>query len=399
MNPYLERLQPYPFEKLRALFAGVVPSERHLPIAMQIGEPKHPAPEFIKEALTRSLDGLAAYPLTAGTRELRAVIGGWIESRFQPARIDPDIQVLPVNGSREALFSFVQATVDGTTPGALVICPNPFYQIYEGAALLAGARPYFMNMRPESGFSLDFDAVPVNVWKNVKLFFACSPGNPTGKVITQEEWEHIFQLSDRYGFIVASDECYSELYYEEGKPPLGALQAAARSGRDSFRRLVVFSSLSKRSNVPGMRSGFVAGDSGLLKAFLLYRTYHGGAMSPVVQSASIAAWRDEDHVRRNRCLYAQKYRAALPLLRNSIETRMPEGGFYLWIRTAMDDTAFARELYAAYNVSVLPGSFLARDASGTNPGRHFVRVAMVASHDECIEGVRRISDFASKIGK
>ncbi|MGE3161867.1 MAG: succinyldiaminopimelate transaminase [Burkholderiales bacterium] len=388
MNPLLGRLQPYPFEKLRALLAGVVANPALTPINLSIGEPKHPTPALVKSALAASLDGLAAYPATAGLPALREAIAAWLARRYGLEAIDPLTQVLPVNGSREALFAFAQTVLDPSAGPARVACPNPFYQIYEGAALLAGAQPVFLN-----------DGQPFETldWRGVQLAYVCSPGNPTGHVLGLEDWGRLFELSDRHGFIIASDECYSELYYDELQPPLGALQAAQRLGRRDYARVVAFSSLSKRSNAPGLRSGFVAGDAEILKRFLLYRTYHGSAMSLPVQQASIAAWRDEAHVRENRRLYAEKYRAALPLVAPPLATQMPDGGFYLWVRTPGDDADFARELQRQYNVLVLPGSFLARDAQGTNPGRGHVRIALVAPLDECVEALRRIGDFARKL--
>ena len=396
MNPDLARLQPYPFEKLRALFAGVTPDPRFTPIALQIGEPKHPTPAFIKETLTRSLDGLAAYPPTIGAASLREAIASWLVRRYRLPGVDPATQVLPINGSREALFAIAQVVVDRARD-ALVLCPNPFYQIYEGAALLAGATPVYANAERARGFAIDYAAIPPAAWSRVQLLYTCSPANPTGHVMTLEEWQGLFELADRHRFVIASDECYSELYFDDARPPLGALEAAVRLGRRDFARLVVFSSLSKRSNVPGMRSGFVAGDAAVLKAFLLYRTYHGSAMSPAVQAASEAAWSDETHVAANRALYREKFAAALPVIQAPLETAMPEGGFYLWIGTPIDDAAFARGLYQKYNVSVLPGSYLAREAHGANPGRQHVRVALVAPPDECLEGVRRIAEFARSV--
>jgi N-succinyldiaminopimelate aminotransferase len=385
LNPLLGRLQPYPFEKLRALLAGVTPNPALKAINLSIGEPKHPTPELVKAALTNALDGLAAYPATAGTPALREAIAAWLARRYALAPLDAATQVLPVNGSREALFAFAQTVIDPAGGSARVACPNPFYQIYEGAALLAGAQPVFLND------GMAFDALD---WHGVQLAYVCSPGNPTGRVLKLEDWRRLFELSDRDGFVIAADECYSELYYDESSPPLGALQAAQQLGRAGFERVVAFSSLSKRSNAPGMRSGFVAGDAGILQRFLLYRTYHGSAMSLPVQQASIAAWGDEAHVRANRRLYAEKYRAVLPLIGSPLATAMPEGGFYLWVRTPSDDAAFARDLLRQYNVLVLPGSFLARDAHGTNPGRNHVRIALVAPLAECIEAAQRISHFA-----
>ena len=369
MNPLLETLNPYPFERLRALTGG-----RPAEINLSIGEPKHPTPRLVKEALASALDGLATYPLTAGTPELRQAIAAWLARRYGIPALDPETQVLPVNGSREALFAFAQTVID---PGrnARVVCPNPFYQIYEGAALLAGATPVYG--APET-------------WEGVQLVYACSPANPTGRVMSLEEWERLFELSERHGFVIASDECYSEIYLE--RPPLGAFQAAHRLRRD-YERLVVFSSLSKRSNAPGMRSGFVAGDAALLEKFRLYRTYHGSAMSLAVQKASIAAWNDEEHVRENRRLYAEKFDAVLRLLK----AEPPQGGFYVWQRTPIDDTEFVRRLHHEYNVLVLPGSYLGREVNGKNPGRHHVRIALVAPLDECLEAARRIRDLGQKL--
>jgi N-succinyldiaminopimelate aminotransferase len=397
MNPNLEKLQPYPFEKLRGLFAQVSPNPGLKPISLSIGEPKHPTPEFIKRALTEHLAGLASYPATAGLPTLRAAIAAWLARRYGLDALDSESQVLPVNGSREALFAVAQTVVDPRGGDALVVCPNPFYQIYEGAALLAGAAPYYVNQQREHGFALDLEAVPDSTWRRVQLFYACSPGNPTGRVMPLDEWRRVFELSDRWGFVVVSDECYSELYLDEAKPPLGALEAAHRLRRQGFPRLVVLSSLSKRSNAPGLRSGFAAGDPAILKKFLLYRTYHGSAMNPAVQAASEAAWRDEAHVAENRALYRVKFEAALPLIAAPLATSLPNGGFYLWIRTPIPDTEFAQALHRDYNVAVLPGSFLAREAHGVNPGRNHVRVALVAPFEECIEGVDRIRRFAEKI--
>jgi N-succinyldiaminopimelate aminotransferase len=378
VNPLLDRLQPYPFEKLRALIAGNTPPASLRPINLQIGEPRHATPALVKDALAASLDGLASYPLTAGTPELREAIAAWLERRYGIPRPDPASEVLPVNGSREALFAFAQTVIDATR-GARVVCPNPFYQIYEGAALLAGATPVYGE--PET-------------WAGVQLLYACSPANPSGRVMKLEDWRRLFVRSDRHGFAIASDECYSEIYC--GEPPIGALQAAFQLKR-SNDRLVVFSSLSKRSNAPGMRSGFVAGDAALIRRFLLYRTYHGSAMSLPVQAASIAAWNDEAHVQENRRLYAEKYRATLPLVRAPLRTEMPDGGFYLWMRTPVDDAEFARRLHAQYNVLVLPGSFLARNTPAGNPGANHVRVALVPPLAECVEALERMSRFAATL--
>jgi N-succinyldiaminopimelate aminotransferase len=393
MNPRLAALQPYAFERLRALLHGVTPNPELRPINLSIGEPKHATPSLIRDALTGALDGLAAYPATAGTPALREAIAGWLTRRYSLPAVDPATEVLPVNGSREALFAFAQTVIDPCEGKGKVVCPNPFYQIYEGAAILAGATPVYVNADEESGFRARYESLPDAVWKDVRLAYACSPANPSGSVMGLTDWKLLFELSDRHGFAIASDECYSELYFDEASPPLGALQAARELGRADYSRLVVFSSLSKRSNAPGMRSGFVAGDPRLLRDFLLYRTYHGSAMSLSVQQASVAAWGDEEHVRENRRLYAEKFHAVLPLLRAPLSAYLPEGGFYLWIRTPIDDRDFARRLQQEYNVLVLPGSFLARDAQGGNPGRNRVRIALVAPLAECVEAVERINRF------
>jgi N-succinyldiaminopimelate aminotransferase len=382
VNSLLERLQPYPFEKLRALIAGASPRTALRPINLSIGEPKHPTPALVKDTLASALDGLASYPATAGLPELRQAVAAWLSRRYGIPTPDPETQVLPINGSREALFAFAQTVVDRTRE-AKVVSPNPFYQIYEGAALLAGATPVFLN----AGQPLD----SVD-WTGVQLIYTCSPSNPSGRVMPLPEWETLFRLSDQHGFIVASDECYSELYY--GAPALGALEAAYQLNRKGYERLVVFSSLSKRSNAPGMRSGFVAGDAAVLKRFLLYRTYHGSAMSLPVQRASIAAWNDEQHVRDNRALYSDKYRKVLPLIGAPMEASMPDGGFYLWMRTPIDDCEFTRRLHAEYNVLVLPGSYLARESAGKNPGKDRIRVALVPSLEDCVEAIERLMRFA-----
>lgn len=397
LNPDLAKLQPYPFEKLRQLFEGLTPPAGLRPIRLSIGEPQHATPEFIKAALTKGLAGLANYPTTQGGDGLRQAIADWIARRYGLPLPNPATQVLPVNGSREALFSFAQAVVDRSKARATVISPNPFYQIYEGAAYLAGARPHFINHLPEDRFSAGFDTVPASVWPDVQLVYVCSPGNPTGKVLTLEEWRTLFELSDRYGFVIAADECYSEIYFDEAQPPLGGLEAAYRLGRNDFRNLVMFSSLSKRSNVPGLRSGFVAGDAEILKKFLLYRTYHGCAMNPAVQFASVAAWHDEAHVQLNRRLYVEKFAAVQPIIHRYLPADMPDAGFYLWARTPIPDTEFARRLQAEYNVTVLPGSYLARQVDGLNPGENFVRIALVAEPAECLEAAQRIAEFTQKL--
>ena len=390
MNPRLEHLHPYPFQKLRELFSGVTPNPALTPINLSIGEPRHPAPQFIKDALIAGLSGLANYPITQGSDALRESIATWAGRRYG-VTLDPATEVLPVNGSREALFAFAQASVDSSRHGRrVIISPNPFYQIYEGAALLAGARPFFLNTVPENDFSMDWSKVPEDLWEQVNLVYVCSPGNPTGKVMSLDDWKALFDLADTHGFVVASDECYSEIYFEEGKPPLGALTASQQLGR-GFKNLIVFNSLSKRSNVPGLRAGMVAGDAALIKQFLLYRTYHGSAMSPAVQAASMAAWNDEAHVVENRRQYAQKFAAVMPLLKDAMPFDTPDAAFYLWARVpGGDDTAFARELYRSQHVTVLPGSFLARDAGNVNPGKGFVRIALVESLEACIEAARRM---------
>lgn len=389
MNPNLNKLQPYPFQRLRDLFAGTTPNPDYKPINLSIGEPKHATPALIKDALVSNLAGLANYPTTAGIPALREAISAWLARRYNIPALNAEKEIVPVNGSREALFAFAQAVIDDSRPAPVIISPNPFYQIYEGAALLAGAEPYFLNNLPENGFFMDFDSVPESVLQRTQLVYLCSPGNPTGKIMSLEQWQQVFELSDRYGFVIAADECYSEIYFDEAQPPLGALEAAHKLGRD-YTRLVVFSSLSKRSNVPGMRSGFVAGDAKILEKFLLYRTYHGCAMNPAVQHASIAAWNDEMHVIENRRLYDAKFKVVTPLIKQRLDVELPDGAFYLWARTDMPDTEFALRLYREKHVTVLPGSYLAREAHGVNPGKNFVRLALVASLEECMEAAERI---------
>lgn len=398
MNPNLNLLQPYPFQRLRDLFKGITPNPAFTPINLSIGEPKHATPELIKNALVSNLSGLANYPTTVGSIELRTAISHWISRRYNIPALNADTAILPVNGSREALFALAQAIIDKTQPDPVVISPNPFYQIYEGAAFLAGATPYFLNTLPHKdpnqNHVMDFSSVPVDILKRTQLVYVCSPGNPSGKVMSLAQWKTIFELSDLYGFVIAADECYSEIYFDEANPPLGALQAAHLLGR-SYKNLIVFSSLSKRSNVPGMRSGFVAGDEKIIEAFTLYRTYHGCAMNPAVQAASVAAWDDEAHVIENRTLYAQKFNDVTPLLTDILEVAVPDAAFYLWAKikdNAISDTEFAIKLYRDLNITVLPGSFLAREAHGINPGKNFIRMALVASYDECIEAAKRIRE-------
>lgn len=389
MNPNLHKLQPYPFQRLRDLFAGITPNPDFSPINLSIGEPKHQTPQLIKDALTANLAGLANYPTTVGSLELREAIANWIARRYQIAAPNPEKAILPVNGSREALFAFAQAVIDSGKPNPTVISPNPFYQIYEGAAFLAGATPYFLNTLPENDYAMDFSTVPAEVLNHTQLVYVCSPGNPSGKVMSLEQWKNLFELAEQYGFVIASDECYSEIYFDECNPPLGALQAASLLGR-SHANLIVFSSLSKRSNVPGMRSGFVAGDETIIEKFALYRTYHGCAMNPAVQAASIAAWNDDAHVMENRKLYAEKFAAVTPILQQKLDVKLPDAAFYLWARSAESDTELAVRLYRDLNITVLPGSFLAREAHGINPGEHFIRMALVATPNECLEAAHRI---------
>jgi N-succinyldiaminopimelate aminotransferase len=400
MNPLLARLQPYPFERLRALTRDITPNAAYRPISLGIGEPKHATPALVTQALVDNLAGLASYPATAGEPALRAAIAQWISRRYG-ITLDDTRQVLPVNGSREALFALAQTVIDPTRAGATVVCPNPFYQIYEGAALLAGAQVEFVNSDPTRQFAADWDAVPDSTWARTQLLYVCSPGNPTGAVMPLSEWQQLFELSDRHGFVIASDECYSEIYFRD-EPPLGSLQAAQQLGRTDFRRLVAFTSLSKRSNVPGMRSGFVAGDADILKAFLLYRTYHGSAMSPTVQHASIAAWNDEAHVADNREQYRQKFAQVTPMLAGVMDVALPDAGFYLWADVSKlaphgDDVAFACGLLAQYNVAVLPGSLLARESHGVNPGAGRIRLALVCGLDDCVEAARRIVAYAKSL--
>lgn len=395
MNPLLQRLQPYPFERLRGLTAGLQPNPDLRPISLGIGEPKHPTPPLVEDALLGALSGLSSYPATAGEPALREAAAGWVQRRYG-VLLDPATQVLPVNGSREALFSLGQAVIDGSRPGATVVCPNPFYQVYEGAALLAGAQPAFANSDPTRNFATDWSQIDEATWARTQLLYVCSPGNPTGAVMPLAEWERLFALSDRHGFVIASDECYSEIYFGD-QAPLGSLQAAQRLGRSDFRRLVAFTSLSKRSNVPGMRSGFVAGDAQVLKQYLLYRTYHGSAMNPAVQRASIAAWNDEAHVQANRALYKRKFEQVTPLLSEVLDVALPDAGFYLWAGVpGGDDVDYTLKLLAQYNVAVLPGSFLARNAHGANPGAGRIRMALVAGVEECLEAAHRIHQFTKE---
>jgi N-succinyldiaminopimelate aminotransferase len=394
MNPRLGLLQPYPFERLRALLGGVAAPSGLRPINLSIGEPQHPTPALIKDALTAGLAGLARYPVTKGLPELRGAIAEWLKRRHGLPALDPETQVLPVLGTREALFAVAQVVLDPTERDAIVVCPNPFYQIYEGAALLAGAQPYFVNALAQNDFEPDWDAIPAEVWKRTRMVFACSPNNPNGRVMGEDEWKKLFALSDRHGFVIVSDECYSEIYFDEAKPPPGALGVAAKLGRDGFPRLIAMGSLSKRSNAPGLRSGFAAGDAALIERFTLYRTYHGCAMSNAVQHASVAAWKDEAHVAENRRLYREKFGKFQSMVSPALPLAMPQAAFYFWAAVPGDDTQFARALFAATNTTVLPGSYLSREAHGINPGRGFVRIALVSTVEETVEAAGRVKEFA-----
>ncbi len=397
MNPALTQLQPYPFEKLRALLGSVKPAADKRPIALSIGEPKHESPAFVAKAMADNLGKLAVYPSTLGLPALRQAIGQWCERRFGvPAGwLDADRHILPVNGTREALFAFTQAVVDRSADG-LVVSPNPFYQIYEGAALLAGATPHYLPCLENNGFNPDFDAVPVDVWKRCQILFLCSPGNPTGALVPMDTLKKLIALADEHDFVIAADECYSELYFDEEAPPPGLLSACAALGRNDFKRCVVFHSLSKRSNLPGLRSGFVAGDAEIIKPFLLYRTYHGCAMPVQTQLASIAAWQDEAHVRENRDQYRAKYDAVLDILQPVLDVQRPDGSFYLWAKVPGSDADFTRDLFEAEHVTVVPGSYLSREVDGVNPGAGRVRMALVAPLAECIEAAERIRAFLGR---
>ncbi|MBI3560435.1 MAG: succinyldiaminopimelate transaminase [Gammaproteobacteria bacterium] len=394
MNPDITLLQAYPFERLAALKIGSTPPASLLHIGLSIGEPKHAAPAFVLDTLTQQLSTLSSYPTTKGIAELRQAITQWLLRRFSLplSSIDPEKHILPVSGTREALFAFAQAVVD-RRHHPYVVMPNPFYQIYEGAALLAGAQPYFLNTTAATGFIPDLDAVPGTVWQRCQLIYICSPGNPTGQVMSLTQLQRLMNLAEQYDFIIAADECYSEIYQDETKPPVGLLQAAHTLGNTHYRRCVVFHSLSKRSNLPGLRSGFVAGDAAILEQFHKYRTYHGCALPLPTQYASIAAWSDEQHVKANRDLYRRKFDAVHHELQHCLQVTLPTAGFYLWPRTPMPDEKFAQALFAAQNVTVLPGSYLSRPAHGENPGAGYVRMALVADHDQCLDAARRIRRF------
>ena len=397
MNPDLSKLQPYPFEKLAKLKGAVTAPANLEHIALSIGEPKHPSPEFVQQALIDNIACLENYPTTKGLPELSESIADWLTKRFKLQQVDPVSQVIPVNGTREALFAFAQAAVDRNAANPLVVSPNPFYQIYEGAAYLAGATPHFLPCLAENGFNPDYDAVPASVWDDCQLLFICTPGNPTGATLTFDDFRKLIELADKHNFILASDECYSEIYVDGKEAPMGLLEACAQLGRHDYKNCVVFHSLSKRSNLPGLRSGFVAGDASLLKPFLLYRTYHGCAMPIQTQKASIAAWGDEQHVAENRKAYTEKFRQVIEILGPVMPVEQTDAGFYLWAETPVDEETFAQQLFAQQNVTVLPGSYLSRTIDGINPGKNRVRMALVASVEECIEAAQRIRTFVESL--
>jgi N-succinyldiaminopimelate aminotransferase len=397
MNPELARLHAYPFEKLSRLLAGATPPAHLAPIALSIGEPRHASPAFVQAALTANLDKLSTYPTTKGLLALRQSIAGWLQRRFRLQGIDPETEILPVNGTREALFSFTQAVIDRTRRKTLVLMPDPFYQIYEGAVMLAGGEPWYLPCTAGNAFIPDYDAVPDAIWERTGLLFVCSPGNPTGAVTDRATLAKLVALAERFGFVIAADECYSEIYFDEALPPPGLLQVCAETGRHDFAHCVVFHSLSKRSNLPGLRSGFVAGDARLLAPYLLYRTYHGSAMPVQHQLASAAAWDDEAHVRQNRALYREKFSNVKALLDPVLPLTLPDAGFYFWVRTPVPDEEFTRRLFAEQHVTVLPGRYLGREVAGRNPGDNFVRMALVASPEECTEAAVRIRQFVSSL--
>ncbi len=396
MNPDLANLQPYPFQKIAALKKGITPAEKPM-ISLAMGEPKHATPAIILDALKENLSGLSNYPVTKGSDELRTSIGTWLTQRFNlPTNsIDPATHVLPVNGTREALFAFAQTVIDRTKTNPTILMPNPFYQIYEGAALLAGAKPIYLPCTADTSFVPDFNAVSAETWDNCQLIYLCSPGNPTGAVIQEDQIKQLLDLADKHDFIIASDECYSEIYFDENNPPVGLLEVAAKTGNTDFKRCIVFHSLSKRSNSPGLRSGFVAGDAKVLEQFLLYRTYHGCAMSPPVQVTSAVAWNDEEHVLDNRNQYREKFTAVLKILSPIMNVQKPDAGFYLWADVGMDDEVFTREIFEQENLNVVPGSYLSREVDGVNPGRNRIRMALVADLNECVEAANRIANYLS----
>jgi N-succinyldiaminopimelate aminotransferase len=401
MNSRLAGLQPYPFQKLTELIRGLTPPPGKTPIRLSLGEPQHAAPPFVLEALTANQAGLSHYPVTMGSAELRRSIAAWATRRFGLGRValDPERHVLPAAGTREALFSIAQAVVDRNAHAQqpVVIMPNPFYQIYEGAALVAGARPYFLNTTEDNGYRMDFTRVPDELWRQVQLVYICSPGNPTGTMLNHDDFARLIALAEQHDFIIASDECYSEIYFDEARPPPGLLQVANDLGLSDFRRCLVFHSLSKRSNLPGLRSGFIAGDGAVLEQYSHYRTYQGCALPPPTQAASIQAWNDETHVRANRDQYREKFDAVLPILAPVLDVKKPDASFYLWPRTPVDDEAFTRGLYQNENVLVLPGRYLSRAAQGANPGQNRLRLALVAPLAECVEAAQRIRNYVESL--
>ena len=397
MNHYLDCLEPYPFEKLANLKHGIVPPANCSPITMALGEPQHPSPEFITKAINENRAGYSKYPLIKGSLELRQAIVSWLQNRFQikPNWLDPDKHVLPINGSREALFAIAQCVVDASSE-AVVLMPNPFYQIYEGAAILAGAKPWYINI-DEKSLLPDFSSVPAEVWQRCQLLYINSPGMPTGGVMSTDQMIELLALADRYDFVIASDEPYCEIYPDENNPPPGLLQAASLSGRSDFARCLVFHSLSKRSSLPGLRSGFVAGDAEIIENFRLYRTYHGCAMPPPIQAASTIAWQDEEHVKQNRRLYRQKFALAQDILCPITKINVPPGGFYIWLNTVIDDQQFTGELYKNYNITVMPGSFLSRESHGINPGAGYARIALISTMEETKEALERLKVYYSEL--
>ncbi|MEW6332234.1 MAG: succinyldiaminopimelate transaminase [Pseudomonadota bacterium] len=401
MNSRLASLQPYPFQRLAQLLQGVTPPADKKPIRLSLGEPQHAAPAFVLEALTSHFAGLSHYPVTKGSAELRRAIAGWATRRFHLNKIvlDPERHVLPVSGTREALFSIAQAVIDRrvNSQRPSVVMPNPFYQIYEGATLLAGARPYFLNANEDNGFRTDFADVPDEIWHKTPLVYVCSPGNPTGAVLRRDDFARLIGLAHKHDFLIASDECYSEIYFDEDKPPLGLLQVADELGIEDYKHCMAFHSLSKRSSLPGLRSGFVAGDGAAMEQYHQYRTYHGSALPPPTQAASAAAWNDEAHVRANRDQYRAKFDAVLKILKPVLDVNKPEAGFYLWPKLPKDDETFTRELYARENVLVLPGSYLSREFEGVNPGRNRARLALVAPLAECVEAAQRIRNYVESL--
>ena len=394
MNQDLAHLQPYPFEKLAKLKHGITPPNDIEHIALSVGEPKHPTPKIITDALLNHLHTLGQYPTTKGLDALRQSIAAWLTQRFSisASAINPNSQILPVSGTREALFSFAQCIVQRGN-NAIVMMPNPFYQIYEGATILAGATPYFINCDKENNYLPDYNSISAETWKNCQLLYVCNPGNPSGATHSEEQLKQLIELAHRYDFVIAADECYSEIYNTDQRKPLGLLEVSQRMGNADFARCVVFHSLSKRSNAPGLRSGFVAGDAMILKSYLSYRTYHGCTLPTPTQHASIAAWNDEEHVKHNRLLYTQKFNDVLGVIGNSLDVKAPDAGFYLWAKTPISDIDFSQQLYAQQNITVLPGQYLARDTTNGNPGLNHIRMALVAPVDECLEAAHRIKQF------